>query len=701
MPVENLRDLLDEVGQSRSPRGLIAYPLGNTETSRTMTYRDLRETAIHNSLVLRAIEGFSQGSVILLHFNEHLDNITWFWSVLYAGCIPALSTPFTNNASQRDKHIKHLHTLLGDPMCLTRSASLSDFPTQPILKVLTIESLGEGPASSETGEFQLSTIHPGDTAALMLTSGSTGDSKAVCLSHEQVLSAIKGKASIRPVGGGFSCLNWTGIDHVAGLVEIHLLALHFNVDQIHVQAPDLIANPRKFLSLIDKHRVARSFAPNFFLAKLRREIKTQTLNGYTASNGHAVPNGHKVSNGNAFSNGHSNGIAHPNGSATPKYGHSDLSCLRFIASGGEANPIETCIAVSELLMEYGTPRNVIVPGFGMTETCAGSIYNTESMDHVNGLDFASVGTCVPGIKMRITTQSETPRIAEIGETGDLEVSGKIVFKEYFNNPSATKAAFTHDGWFKTGDRALIDSAGKLNLVGRSKETMTINGIKYVPHEIETALEEALIPGVASSYIVCFSFRPRGQKSETEQICIVYLPTFAADDDEARVRASDAIVKTVMIQTSIRPQVLPLEISLLHKTTLGKLSRTKIRTAFEKGEYKDYENYNASVLAAYRAAHFEGPKNELEALLLQEFEETLELEGQHSLGVDTPVFEMGITSIDLIKASHRIEQRLNSPMKIPIIMSKIILIISIPQYAAQAAACVSSPELLMALEPLRR
>jgi len=110
--------------------------------------------------------------------------------------------------------------------------------------------------------------------------------------------------------------------------------------------------------------------------------------------------------------------------------------------------------------------------------------------------------------MRITTQSEGgPRVVNNGESGDLEISGKIVFKEYFNNLSTTEAAFTHDGWFKTEDRALIDSAGKLNLVGRSEDTMTINGARYVPHEIETALEEACIPGIASNYTVCFSFRP--------------------------------------------------------------------------------------------------------------------------------------------------------------------------------------------------
>ena len=77
--------------------------------------------------------------------------------------------------------------------------------------------------------------------------------------------------------------------------------------------------------------------------------------------------------------------------------------------------------------------------------------------------------------MRVTVQSENRRIAQPNERGDLEVTGPIVFKEYFNNERATKKSFTADGWFKTGEKALIDSKGMLNLVGRGEEKINING----------------------------------------------------------------------------------------------------------------------------------------------------------------------------------------------------------------------------------
>lgn len=54
-----------------------------------------------------------------------------------------------------------------------------------------------------------------------------------------------------------------------------------------------------------------------------------------------------------------------------------LNCLKYVASGGEANVVKTCDVVSQILSQYGAPVNVIVPGFGMTETGADAIFNTK------------------------------------------------------------------------------------------------------------------------------------------------------------------------------------------------------------------------------------------------------------------------------------------------------------------------------------
>jgi long-subunit acyl-CoA synthetase (AMP-forming) len=70
---------------------------------------------------------------------------------------------------------------------------------------------------------------------------------------------------------------------------------------------------------------------------------------------------------------------------------------------------------------------------------------------------------MPGISMRVVVvQDSSEREAAAGEIGALQVSGPVVFKEYFDDPEATPQAFTPDGWFITGDNADIDALGHLN-----------------------------------------------------------------------------------------------------------------------------------------------------------------------------------------------------------------------------------------------
>lgn len=181
----------------------------------------------------------------------------------------------------------------------------------------------------------------------------------------------------------------------------------------------------RFLRLLEKHKVQFTFAPNFFLSKLLDSL---------------------VAAGPSLK--------------------LDLAALRAVISGGEANVVSTCAALQDWLHRFGANgENFIRPGFGMTETCAGSIYSLQfpSQDIRQGLEYASLGTCVPGISMRvIVTQDDSEREAAVGEIGTLQVSGPVVFQEYFNDPEASRHAFTADGWFITGDNAYIDALGHLN-----------------------------------------------------------------------------------------------------------------------------------------------------------------------------------------------------------------------------------------------
>jgi long-subunit acyl-CoA synthetase (AMP-forming) len=97
-----------------------------------------------------------------------------------------------------------------------------------------------------------------------------------------------------------------------------------------------------------------------------------------------------------------------------------------------------------MLGKFGAPQNVIFPGFGMTETCAGSIYSSEYPDSDLSAkrEFVSMGKCVPGIHVRISSLTGDRSLARVNEPGCLEVNGPIVFKGYYNMEAAAAESFT-------------------------------------------------------------------------------------------------------------------------------------------------------------------------------------------------------------------------------------------------------------------
>ena len=631
MHLVNLTDVLLWAAKNYPQNGLVFYSRGMIDgEGLDLTYSAFLRRVEENAFRIHAL-GVPSGTIFLLHFNNIRDNLEWFWAVTYAGFTPALSTPLSNNLEQRRKHLLNLKALLNNPVCLTHSVALGDFSEQNELRLQTVESLPY--TTNKIADFykqhgfhahvnQGELKHSDDIAALMLTSGSTGLAKAVCLTHSNVIQAVMAKSTATKTNCYIPFFNWVGADHVANLTEIHIHAMCMGATQVHAEATEIVQDPLHFLRLMHKHRIGYTFAPNFFLASLRRAIESCEL---------------------------------------AELIQFDLSALRNIISGGEANVVETGAILSRLLQERGAWPNVIKPAFGMTETCAGSIYNSGFPEHdiERGTEFASLGACHSAMEMRIVDDEGKPVGVDV--SGSLEVAGPAVFERYYNNPATTAESFS-GRWFVTGDQGSIDAKGQLHLTGRAKETIIVNGVSYSPQEIESVLEHA---GAKPSYTVVFPFRT--PSSETESLAVAYCPTYDPNETEKRVQTNDALTKATMLHIGVMPLVIPLNATILQKTTLGKISRTKTRKAYEQGDFQPYLDFNNKEVAAYRAAHFEGPENETENMIFEVFKESFDIP-EYSLGANANLFEMGVNSIDLIKIQKRIERRLNSEVSVMMIMT---------------------------------
>ena len=139
--------------------------------------------------------------------------------------------------------------------------------------------------------------------------------------------------------------------------------------------------------------------------------------------------------------------------------------MRLLVSGGAALPEE----LSYIYIGAGIP---IVQGYGLTET---SPVITTSRIEDNRV--GTVGKVIPNVDVRIA------------EDGEIEVRGPNVMRGYYNKPDETRAVFTSDGWFKTGDIGTIDQDGFLRITDRKKELFKTSGGKYIsPQPIEQAIK---------------------------------------------------------------------------------------------------------------------------------------------------------------------------------------------------------------------
>ncbi|MGW2284011.1 acyl-CoA synthetase [Streptomyces phaeochromogenes] len=167
-----------------------------------------------------------------------------------------------------------------------------------------------------------------------------------------------------------------------------------------------------------------------------------------------------------------------------------LARARLLVSGSAALPVHDHERIAQ-----ATGRRVI-ERYGMTETLMNTSVRADGEPRAG-----TVGVPLPGVELRLTEEDGTTSVeAYDGETvGEIQVRGPNLFTEYLNRPEATAAAFTEDGWFRTGDMAVRDPDGYVRIVGRkATDLIKSGGYKIGAGEIENALLEH--PGVREAAV---------------------------------------------------------------------------------------------------------------------------------------------------------------------------------------------------------
>jgi len=153
----------------------------------------------------------------------------------------------------------------------------------------------------------------------------------------------------------------------------------------------------------------------------------------------------------------------------------------------------------------------ILQGYGLTET-SGAATVTRFEDNKIG----SVGTPLNGVDVRIDEPNE-------GGIGEVLIRGPIVMQGYYHNPEANRAAFTDDGWFRSGDLGRFDAGGHLYIVGRKKDVIMLpSGKNVFPEDVEGHYEHS--PFVSEVCVLGVKDQAH-QFQGAEKLCAVVVPNF--------------------------------------------------------------------------------------------------------------------------------------------------------------------------------
>ena len=337
-----------------------------------------------------------------------------------------------------------------------REVELERFPTS------IVEDLSADPDDSFPPDWEAQVAawprpKPADIFELVFTSGTTGNPKGVILTHANVLAgAMSFHGIINPMEHRIVSL--LPLSHALEQAVSLYYALNVGADVLYVRS----RNPRVIFDSLREHRVTSMvLVPqvlDLFWSAIEREVEKQ---GRTATFARLRSIARRM--------------PYPVRRLLFRSVHSQFGGgLRLFATAGAFLPP----ALQQAWEDMGV---VVLQGYGATETFAGAA--TTMNDHPLGC----VGWPPKPLEMRIV------------EDGEIQFRGPSLTPGYWNDPEATAAAFTADGWYMSGDLGAYDEQGRLHLHGRKKDIIVLpNGFNVFPEDLENALR---IAGIRDSVAI--------------------------------------------------------------------------------------------------------------------------------------------------------------------------------------------------------
>ncbi|KAE7997121.1 hypothetical protein FH972_001779 [Carpinus fangiana] len=441
--------VLSQFPQAKKSESQIA--LVDAATGRRVTYAQLLRSIRSLASALYHALGVRKGDVVFVLSPNSLLYPTICLAVLSVGAALTTANPL-NTASEISKQVRdsgaklaisapeELHKLspTGVPTILTSRKS-----NNHNLHFLSVEELIE--CFDPPLEFPRVAQAQSDTAAILYSSGTTGTSKGVILTHANFIAfmtLLRWSADVSSANDDvFLC--FIPMFHIYGLAFFVLGLLCVGTTTVVMQKFDFQA----MLHAIKAHKVSNILAVPPVILGL-------------------VKNASKAGGG--------------------------LSSLRRVGSG--AAPLSKQVA-DEFRRRF--PWVELRQGYGLTESCGAATYFVSDKDAKARSD--SSGMLIPSFCAKVVDIETGKALPPYGE-GELWLKSPTIMKGYLGNVEATAATIDSDGWLRTGDLCYFDGDGFVYIVDRIKELIKHNGYQVAPAELEaillshpTILDAAVIP----------------------------------------------------------------------------------------------------------------------------------------------------------------------------------------------------------------
>ncbi|ORT55624.1 hybrid non-ribosomal peptide synthetase/type I polyketide synthase [Streptomyces sp. CB03238] len=576
------------------------------------TYHELLSQAGRMLTGLRE-HGLRAGDAVVLCGLPLAEFFPAFWACVLGGARPVAIAEPAAPGSPALERLLHACAVLDRPLVLTDEAGAEDLAhAAPELRVAVAQDcMGASPAYADDIEPAGS-----DVALLMLSSGSTGVPKAAQLTHAGLAAFAASTRRMLDVRPDDTTVNWLPVDHSGAFLLYHLLAVFVGCTNVHAPTEMVLAEPLRWLDLLEEHGAQHSWAPTFAYGLVADAL------------------------------------------AERPEGRRDLSGLKSLLCGGEQIVLPVLRRFLGATAASGIRDRHIVPAWGMAETVTavtfgrldrpGTVHRLlksslggdlvradEQTPEDDCVTFVAAGSPAHGVTLRVVDDRGEP--APAGRVGRLQVHAPArLTPGYVNNPEADAAAFPAGReWLDTGDLAFLDG-GQVVITGRRKDMIILNGHNVYCHEVEETV--TAVAGVRQGEVAACGI-PHAD-SGTEELAVFFV-SHGADEDVRIAREVKAALFARLRLTAAH--VLPVPRGEFPRTPAGKVRRAELRDRLIGGGFRTVSAPGDDVVGCAETAR--AVQEEIAAVL------------GHPVDAHMPFYELGLTSLLLIRLRSRLEQRL--------------------------------------------